>query len=141
MSKNKKKKSHKSKGYHKPKPGNPILAAQKRQLTIDHLIRETEQKFAFNTQLNLLLQLAEDACLISTAEVRGLGPDNAQKLRVTFRERVNEMSAMLADDEDTEAVYGRAKIDQRLAQIEGADRARSWDERTEWCLTKLEVAK
>ena len=120
---------------------NPILAAQARALEARH---QQDQAFAearYMTQLNILMQMAEDACLISTAEVRGLGPANAEALRNEFRRTLNEMSAMLVDDDDQDAYYSRTKIDQRLAQIEGKEKAKSWDDRLAWCFQALGVKK
>ena len=150
-------KQHQPKGFQPKKPQgdpalNPLLIAQAKMLNSVHQQEIEKLKEAFAKQLsvnevlnraksNLLLQFAEDACLMATADVRGLGPSNAENLRVLFREYINEMSTLIADDEDKEAVYGRAKIDQRLAQIEGKDKARPWDERTAWCIVPVEELK
>lgn len=118
---------------------DPLLIAQEAILKAQFAKERAAAEARYLAQLNILMQFSEDACLMATADVRGLGPANAEALRIKFREVLNEMSAMLADDEDKEIVYGRAKIDQRLVQIEGKDRAKPWDERLAWCLAPVEV--
>ena len=147
-------KQHQTKGFQPKKPQgnpalNPLLVAQAKMLNTVHQQEIEKLKADFARQLtvneilnraksNLLLQFAEDACLMATADVRGLGPANAEALRTLFREYINEMSTLIADDEDKECVYGRAKIDQRLAQIEGKENARPWEARTAWCVKPVE---
>lgn len=142
MAKNKSRKSsHKNnRSFQKSHKPNPILAAQAHALTAKHQANAAYQSIIYKAQLNILLQMAEDACLVSTAEVRGLGPDNAEKLRIEFRKTINEMSNMMVDDDD-DTLYARTKIDQRLAQIEGPERAKPWEPRFAWCTAILEGKK
>ena len=85
------------------------------------------------------LQLCEDACLIATADVRGIGPANAVLLRDKFRRTVNEISCMLVEDsrDDDDTTWSRAKWDERLAQIEGPENAKDWDTRFAWAAKVL----
>lgn len=104
------------------KKPNAMLAAYEAKLERQYLHK-----------LNIALQMAEDACLIATSEVRGLGPDNAELLRIEFRRTVNSICHLLAEDgkDDPDTEWSRAKVDQRLAEIEG-DKARDWDARMAW---------
>lgn len=101
---------------------NPILASQ-----------EAKLEYGYRARLNVLLQMAEDACVMSTADVRGLGQENAALLRQTFRQTINAISELLVEDskDDADIVYSRAKVDKRLEQIEGPN-AREWDDRYAW---------
>lgn len=135
MRKNKynKNKSHKKQhipSKHKRTPGfqvppgyNPILVAQ-----------EAKLEYGYRAKLNVLLQMAEDACLLSTKNVRGLGPASAQALRQEFRKMMNTISELLVEDskDDPDIVWSRDKVDKALVEIEGPENAKEWDARFEW---------
>lgn len=110
-------------GFQKPGGPNPILAAQ-----------EFKLEYGYRAKLNVLLQITEDACVLSTKNVRGLGPDSAKALRQEFRKMVNTISELLVMDskDDPDIVWSRDKVDKALAEIEGPENAKEWDDRFEW---------
>ena len=126
-------------------PLNPLLVAQAKllnslhqqeieKLEAQHAQELAEERAVYRAQLNILLQLAEDTCLISTQAVRGLGPANATILRNEFRKTINEISSLMVEDskDDPDIEWSRVKVDQRLAQIEGPESSREWDDRFAW---------
>lgn len=72
-------------------------------------------------KVNVALQMAKDVADIAASEVFGMGEGRAEKWTKIYSEILTEMMEMVSQDgkDDPEFVYAKAKIDQRLAQING----------------------
>lgn len=91
---------------------------------------ELKYKLLFDRQINQLLQMCQDAAMISANEVLGMGEDKSKKYADSFRTNVNEIADLMFSDmqDDAEFVYSREKIDRRLKEFCG-EYFVEWEER------------
>lgn len=100
------------------------------------MLRKLEKKYElkysllFDSQVNQLLQMCQDAAMISANEVLGMGEEKAKEYADSFRENVNEIADLMFTDmkDDDEFIYSREKIDRRLKEFCG-EYFSPWEER------------
>lgn len=92
---------------------------------------EARYNAMFRAKLRMLLQIGQDAALLTAHDVLHLGPGRAVKFCETYRERVNEMAHFIleAQTDDPEFVYAKAKIDDRVREVVGDENFAPWEER------------
>lgn len=92
---------------------------------------EAKYRKRFLSKMDILLQMAQDAAMIAANDVFSMGPVRAVKFGAAFRDAMNDMGRMVVEDaeDDSEAVYAKAKIDERLMAIVGAENFCPWEER------------
>lgn len=82
-------------------------------------------------QLQIAMQMGLDAGMIAANDVFGMGAGRAEKFRTAYIETVNSISGMMVDDgnSDSDLVWSRSKVDERIKQIVGEDNFVPWEER------------
>ena len=72
-------------------------------------------------KVNVAMQMAKDVADMAAAEMFNMGEGRAEKWTKIYSDILNEMMRMIATDneDDPDLVYARAKIDERLKQING----------------------
>ena len=104
--------------------GNPMLARLEAQL-------EAKYRMKFNTRMDLLLQMGQEAAQFAAHDELGMGPGRAVPFTVAYREALNWLANLVVEDakSDKELWYAKAKIDERLLPIVGEENFAPWDER------------
>lgn len=104
--------------------GNPMLERLEAKY-------EAKYRARFQTQMNILLQMGQDAATIAAHDVLGMGPGRAVAFTVAYREAMNEMANLAVEDakEDKELWYSKAKLDEKIKAIVGEENFAPWDER------------
>lgn len=105
----------------------------------NEMLRRMEQKIArdyellFRAKMEFVAQMCMDAAMIAANETPSIrmGPGRAKEFAARYIDEVNSMSGLLSADgkDDADLVYSRAKIDEKLRRIVGADRFIPWEER------------
>lgn len=99
---------------------------------IDEFNAELEQaKKNYMIQLDMVLQVSDDAALMAIDDVFDVNAYSAEKFHKAHIEYVNKISHMIVveDADDKEIVWAKATIDKRLLQIVGKDNFVPWEER------------
>lgn len=75
----------------------------------------------FQSKVRILMQMCEDAAMITANETLGMGPGRAKTFGDKFVSTVKEIAIMteLDQKDDPEFIYTKAKLDQRLEKICG----------------------
>ena len=101
------------------KKQNPILAAHEAKLDAQ-----------YRRKLNVTMQMCFDVAVITANDVFKMGAGRAKVFEQKYSENFAKICAMLVEDEnDPDLEYSRAKIDERLREIVGAENFQEWDER------------
>lgn len=92
---------------------------------------DLKYRLLFQQKVDMLTQMGMDAAVIAAHEVLRLGPGRAKAFRTAYEAAMNEMAVMMYDDQkdDTEFVYAKEKIDQKIKAIVGAENFSPWEER------------
>ena len=97
------------------------------------VIAKIEAKYnaMFHAKMDMLMQMGQDVAMIAAHEVLGLGPGRAKNFCEAYIEAMNDMAHMVVDDQkdDSEFVYAKAKIDEKIKGIVGTDNFKPWEER------------
>ena len=85
----------------------------------------------FHRRIGMILQIGQDAGCFAANDVFHMGVSRSPDYCIAYREYVNQMVKMIFEDQndDAEFVYAKAKIDERLKQIVGAENFVPYDER------------
>lgn len=97
---------------------------------IEHKYKTRYEKL-FHKRIGMVLQIGQDAGCFAANDVFHMGASRAPDYCIAYREYVNEIVKMIFEDQndDAEFVYAKAKIDERLKQIVGAENFVPYDER------------
>ena len=92
---------------------------------------ETKYNALFHLKMDMLMQMGQDAAMIAAHEVLQLGPGRSEAFRTAYIEAMNGMARMVCEDQqdDSEFVYAKAKIDEQIRAIVGDDLFKPWEER------------
>ena len=97
------------------------------------LISKIEAKYnaLFHLKMDMLMQRGQDAAMIAAHEVLQLGPGRSETFCTAYIEAMNGMARMVCEDQqdDSEFVYAKAKIDEQIRAIVGDDLFKPWEER------------
>jgi hypothetical protein len=97
------------------------------------LISKIEAKYnaLFHLKMDMLMQMGQDAAMIAAHEVLQLGPGRSETFCTAYIEAMNGMARMVCEDQqdDSEFVYAKAKIDEQIRAIVGDDLFKPWEER------------
>lgn len=92
-----------------------------------------EAKYAalFKRRMDTLLQMCQDAACIAAHKTLGMGPGRAENFCAELRLTINRMSSMALEDAegDPDIWYTKAKLDEELRAIVGADKFAPFEER------------
>lgn len=101
------------------KKQNPILAAH-----------EAKLEARYRRKLDVMMQMCFDVAVITANDVFKMGAGRAPVFEQKYTENYAKICAMLIEDEcDPDLEYSRAKIDERLKEIVGAENFVPWDNR------------
>ena len=99
----------------------------------NHMIAQIEAHYAakYNTMLDIIVQMGQDAAMIAANDVFHLGPTRAAAFAAAYTEAVNDMARLIDEDsnDDRSLIYAKAKIDSRLRQIVGETNFAPWEVR------------
>lgn len=92
---------------------------------------EAKYNALFHRKMDMLMQMGQDAAMISAHEVLQLGPGRAKDFCMAYINAMNTMAHMVLEDQkdDKEFVYSKAKIDEQIAAIVGPENFQPWEER------------
>jgi len=92
---------------------------------------EAKYEARFRAQMDMLMQMGQDAAMIAASEVLQLGPGRAESFCKAYIEAMNGMARMTceAQKDDKEFVYAKEKIDRRIRAIVGEKNFVPWEER------------
>lgn len=107
------------------------MAKNNKGLAILEAKYEAKYRHKFNTQMDMLLQMGQEAAQFAAHDELGMGPGRAVPFTVAYREAMNWIANLVVDDakSDDELWFSKAKIDQRLKPIVGEENFVPWDER------------
>lgn len=99
----------------------------------NQMLAKIEAKYnaLFHQKMDMLMQMGQDAAMIAAHDVLKLGPGRAKDFCVAYIDALNSMVRMVVDDQkdDKEFVYAKAKIDEQIEAIVGAENFQPWEER------------
>lgn len=91
---------------------------------------EAKLEAKYKRKLAVTMQMCFDVAVITANDVFKMGAGRAKLFEQKYSENYAKICAMLLEDEsDPDLEYSRAKIDERLKAIVGADNFAPWDER------------
>lgn len=92
---------------------------------------EAKYREKFESQMDMLLQMGQEAAQIAAHDELKMGPGRAVPFTVAYREAMNWIARLVVADakSDEEIWYAKAKIDERLKAIVGEENFAPWDER------------
>ena len=101
------------------------------------MLQQIEAKYAtfyanlFQAKLDMAMQIVQDASCFAAHDVFQMGPGRAVDFCAKTREYANEMIRFIRDDQDDDEdfEYSKAKIDEELKRIVGAENFAPWEER------------
>lgn len=95
------------------------------------MISKIEEKYnaLFRLRMDMLMQMGQDAAMIAAHDVLRLGPGRAKEFCAAYIEAMNGMARMIVEDQmdDKEFVYSKAKIDNAIKEIVGAEDFQPWE--------------
>lgn len=99
---------------------NPLLAKY------EAIFEERYQKMIL-----VAMQMGLDAGMIAANEVFEMGAGRADRFRTAYIETVNAIANMTVNDskDDKDITWTKAKVDERIKKIVGAENFKPWDER------------
>ena len=94
-------------------------------------IYEAKYRDKFKAQMDMLLQMGQDAAQMAAHDELGMGPGRAVPFTVAYRNAMNWIAGMVVSDSktDDEIWYAKAKIDERLKAIVGEENFAPWEDR------------
>lgn len=94
-------------------------------------VAEAKYNALFHAKMDMLLQMGQDAAMISAHESLGMGPGRAEAFCAAYTEAFNEMASMMCEDQkdDAEYAYTREKVDRQIRAIVGEDKFQPWEVR------------
>lgn len=105
----------------------------KRSATMDRLEAKYKAKYEAKkrAEMDMLMQMGQDAAMIATNDVLHLGPGRAEAFCLAYIDAMNDMARLTVDaqKDDKEFVYAKEKIDQRIRAIVGEKNFAPWEER------------
>lgn len=92
---------------------------------------EAKYNAIFHAKIRMLLQMGQDAALLTAHDVLNLGPGRAVKFCEGYTRYVNEMARFIleAQRDDDDFVYAKQKIDDSVKAVVGVENFAPWEER------------
>ena len=97
------------------------------------MFAKIEARYAakYNTMLDILVQMGQDAAMIAANDVFHLGPTRAAAFAAAYADAINDMARLIDEDcnDDRDCTYAKTKIDNRLRAIVGEGNFAPWEVR------------
>ena len=92
---------------------------------------EAKYNALFDRRMEMLMQMGQDAAVMAANDVLQLGPGRAHEFCKAYTRYMNEMAALVCEDQkaDNEFVYAKSKIDGRIRAVVGEDNFIPWERR------------
>lgn len=92
---------------------------------------EAKYNAMFDARMDMLMQMGQDAAVMAANDVLQLGSGRAEEFCKAYIRYMNEMAAMVCEDQksDSKFIYAKAKIDGRIKSIVGDENFVPWEER------------
>lgn len=128
---------------------NPMLEKLEAQIA-------TKYRIHFLRQMDILLQMGQEAAQRAAHATLGMGPGRAVAFTVAYREAMNANARLVVEDaqDDEQIWYAKAKSDEEIKAIVGEENFAPWEERFSfdntllkdtasaiWLLTMMDAAK
>ena len=110
---------------------NPMLAKIEAKYAAEYEMKLAVAKAQYMLQLQIGFQQCCDAAIMAIDDVFDVNAYSAEKFVKTHIEYMNEISHMVAveDADDPSFEWTKAKVDERLLKIVGAENFVPWEER------------
>lgn len=92
---------------------------------------ERRRKLDYDAQLDIALQLCQDAAMLAAHEVLGMGPGRAERFRQAYVKAVNDITGLWNTDgkDDPDLEWSIARLDEALKRIVGPEHFLPWEVR------------